>query len=211
MQRIDTRDDVAEAVGHLIRRDARLAEIYAVTGPPPLRRTEPGLAALLFMITEQMISLKAAAAIWQRFETMAAPFDAHVLVELPEADYRACGLSGPKLNTMRALAAAIIDKTVDLDGLDRLDDAAAIAHLTAVKGIGEWTAQVYLLACHGRADIWPARDVALQAAAHAAFGLPQRPHPRQMETLAEDWRPMRSVAARLLWAYYRHLNAMPAI
>jgi DNA-3-methyladenine glycosylase II len=211
VQRIDTHDDVAAGIAYLIRCDARLAGIYAITGPPPLRRTDPGLKALLFMITEQMISLKAAAAIWQRFEAVAAPFEPRHLAEMSETDYRSCGLSGPKLNTMRALASAVIDRTVDLDALDRLDDTTAIAHLTAVKGIGEWTAQVYLLACHGRTDIWPARDVALQAAAHAAFDLPERPHPHRMEELAADWRPMRAVAARLLWAYYRRVKGLPAV
>ncbi len=211
MQRIETPDDVAECIAYLIRRDARLAGLYQITGPPPLRRSDPGLKALLFMITEQMISLKAAAAIWQRFEAMAAPFEPHVLADMSKAQYRSCGLSGPKLDTMRALAGAILDGTVNLDALDDMDDDDAIAHLTAVKGIGEWTAQVYLLACHGRTDIWPARDVALQAAAHAAFDLPQRPRPGDMEQLAGDWRPMRAVAARLLWAYYRHLNGLPAV
>ena len=206
---INTDEDVATGVAWLIAHDPHLDKIYRITGQPALRRKPGGLPALLYMITEQMISLKAAAAIWQRVEASLTPFDSHTLANLPEQTYRDCGLSGPKLNTMRALASAIQAGTVDLGQLHTLSDDDAIAHLTAVKGIGEWTAQVYLLSCHGRRDVWPARDVALQAAAHAAFDLPDRPNPRQMGELAESWHPWRAVAARLLWAYYRHLNAMP--
>lgn len=202
-------DDIAHGIAYLTARDPRLAAIHRITGQPGLRLKQPGIAALLFMITEQMISLKAAAAIWQRVEAALAPFDPRELATLDEQTYRACGLSGPKLNTMRALAAAISAGTLDLDRLDIMSDSEAIAHLTAVKGIGEWTAQVYLLSCHGRPDIWPARDLALQAAARAAFELPARPDHRQMNRLAQDWRPARAIAARLLWAYYRHMNGLP--
>ena len=207
---IDTDADVAGAVAELIARDHRLAEIHAVTGQPPLRRSPPGLPSLLYMITEQMISLMAAAAIWQRVEARFAPFDPAHLANAPEEDYRACGLSGAKLNTMRALSSAILEGHLQLEALDRMDDETACAHLTAIKGIGNWTAQVYLLACHGRPDIWPAADVALQTAVQQVCKLDARPAAREMETIADDWRPLRAVAARLLWAHYRVIKGLPA-
>ncbi|MGI9462301.1 MAG: DNA-3-methyladenine glycosylase family protein, partial [Aestuariivirgaceae bacterium] len=113
--------------------------------------------------------------------------------------------SGPKLNAMRALSNYVADGTLDLDALHGLDDTEVTASLTQVKGIGDWTAQIYLLACLGRPDAWPAGDVALQTAAQQVFDLPERPKAKQMIELAEDWQPLRAVAARLLWAYYRHL------
>ena len=209
MKIIETDDDVATGVAELARRDPRLADVYRATGQPALRRSPPGLPALLHMITEQMISLKAAAAIWRRVEVEFAPFDPHVMAAAPEETYRACGLSGPKLNTMRALATAIAEGRLDLDRLDDMDDAEALAHLTTVKGIGNWTAQVYLLACHGRPDIWPAADLALQVAVQDVHGLEARPSVKDMERLAEDWKPLRAIAARLLWAHYRVIKGLP--
>lgn len=208
MKIIETDDDVAAGVAELIGRDRLLADIYRVTGQPALRRSPPGLAALLHMITEQMISLKSAAAIWQRVEAAFQPFDPRVMAQAPEETYRACGLSGPKLNTMRALATAIADGRLRLDLLDTMDDCEACAHLTAVKGIGNWTAQVYLLSCHGRADIWPAADLALQVAMQDIHCLDTRPSEKDMERLAENWSPLRAVAARLLWAHYRIIKGL---
>ena len=190
----------------LIGGDAQLARVYRITGLPPLRRQPGGFAALLYMITEQMISLKAAAAIWQRVESAFHPFDPSHMATASEQDYRTCGLSGPKLNAMRALSAAVVDGSLDLQGLQTLDDAGVVTALTGVKGIGDWTAQIYLLACLGRPDAWPAGDVALQTAIHKMLALPARPKAGEMLEIAEDWRPLRAIAARLLWAYYRQLK-----
>ena len=203
---IETLEDVQAGVDLLVRRDAHLARVYEITGLPPLRRQQGGFPALLYMITEQMISLKAAAAIWQRVEAEFHPFDAAHMVRAPEATYRACGLSGNKLNAMRALASAVDDGHLDCNALAAMDDAAVVDQLTAIKGIGDWTAQIYLLACLGRPDAWPAGDVALQTAAQQVLDLPERPRAGQLQELAESWRPLRAVAARLLWAYYRHLR-----
>lgn len=206
LQRIDTLQDIEQGVRILIARDLRLADVHRTTGRPPLRRQPGGFPALLYMITEQMISLKAAYAIWQRVEAAFQPFDAEMMVMAAEEDYRACGLSGPKLNAMRALATAVADGSLDCNEFPDLDDAEVIAQLTRIKGIGDWTAQIYLLACLGRPDAWPAGDVALQTAMQHALGLPNRPKAAEMTHLAQNWRPLRAVAARLLWAYYRHLK-----
>ena len=205
-ERIETLKDVETGIHQLIARDPRLAAIYRATGLPPLRRQPGGFPALLYMITEQMISLKAAHAIWQRVEAAFHPFDAVHMAAAPEEHYRACGLSGPKLNAMRALATAVADGNLDCNRLPDMEDDEVTARLTAIKGIGVWTAQVYLLACLGRRDAWPAGDVALQTAMQHALALPDRPKPREMVALAEDWRPLRAVAARLLWAHYRHIR-----
>lgn len=206
LQRIDTLQDIEQGVQILIARDQRLAEVHRTTGLPPLRRQPGGFPALLYMITEQMISLKAAHAIWQRVEAAFHPFDAAMMMDAAEEDYRACGLSGPKLNAMRALATAIAEGSLDCNKLPDLDDADVIAQLTRIKGIGDWTAQIYLLACLGRPDAWPAGDVALQTAMQHALGLSSRPKAPEMTSLAQDWQPLRAIAARLLWTYYRHLK-----
>ena len=206
IERIDTVQDVENGVHQLITRDPRLAKVHEITGLPPLRRQSGGFPTLLFMITEQMISLKAAAAIWQRIEASFHPFEPAHMAEASEQSYRDCGLSGPKLNTMKALAGAIVDGHLDCDQLPNLDDTAVTSKLTAIKGIGDWTAQIYLLSCLGRPDAWPAGDVALQTAMQHALGLPDRPNHKEMVALAEEWRPLRAISARLLWAYYRHLR-----
>ncbi len=209
-RRINSQSDVMAGVRYLIESDPVMAAVRNEAGEPDLRRQPAGLASLLFMITEQMISLKAAAAIWARVEAAFSPFDPQVLAAAPEEAYRACGLSGPKLRTMRHLGEVICDGRLDLAGLERLEDDQAIDQLKQVKGIGDWTAEVYLLACLGRADVWPAGDLALQVAVQTAFEMPGRPDRRMMCQLAEGWRPARAVAARMLWTYYRKINNMPA-
>ncbi|NNE21859.1 MAG: DNA-3-methyladenine glycosylase 2 family protein [Rhizobiales bacterium] len=206
LQHIETPQDIEQGVKLLIANDQRLAHVHRMTGLPPLRRQPGGFPALLYMITEQMISLKAAHAIWQRVEAAFHPFDPAVMANAAEEDYRACGLSGPKLNAMRSLATAIAEGSLDCNKLPDLADADVIVQLTRIKGIGDWTAQIYLLACLGRPDAWPAGDVALQIAMQHALDLSSRPTAREMATLARDWRPLRAIAARLLWAYYRHLK-----
>ncbi len=206
MQQIETLADVEAGVEQLTARDHRLAEVYRITGLPPLRRQPDGFPALLYMITEQMISLSAAAAIWRRVDATFHPFNPAEMAIATEQAYRDCGLSGPKLNAMRALSIAVADGTLKLNTLHQLDDMTAAANLTQIKGIGDWTAQIYLLACLGRPDAWPAGDIALQTAAQHVFNLSERPKREQMIELASDWQPLRAIAARLLWAYYRHLK-----
>jgi DNA-3-methyladenine glycosylase II len=133
------------------------------------------------------------------------PFEPGVLLGLKDRTLVAAGLSGAKIRTLRALASAAADR-LDLAHLDRLSDAEVHTALTAVNGIGPWTADVYLMFCLGRADAWAAGDLALQLAAKEAFGLDERPDSQALLELAERWRPWRGVAARLLWAYYAVLK-----
>lgn len=210
MQTIATADDIAEAVRALALAEPRFAAIAAGSGLPAVRRTVGGLAGLLRIVIDQQISLAAGAAIWSRLEERLAPFEAARLLAASDETLRACGLSGGKVRTLRAIAAAAAAGSLDFERLEGLPDDEANAMLTAVHGIGPWTADIYLLACLGRTDVWPVGDLALQAAATAAFDLPHRPTAAQLRQMGEAWRPWRAVAARLLWAHYRQINGLPA-
>ena len=199
---------LAAAVAALVAREPRFAIVVNRTGLPPLRRSPQGFAELLKIITEQAISLKAAAQIWNRISTALDPVTPARVEATEEGALIALGLSGAKARCFRALASAAVDGRCPVANLAGLPDDAVRAALTAVPGIGPWTAEIYLLASLGRADVWPAGDIALQEAARDLLQLAQRPKGRVMIALAEPWRPWRAVAARLLWAHYRHLKAM---
>ena len=176
--------------------------LIAIGGHPPLRRREPGFAGLAAIIVSQQVSVASANAIFGRLQSRVAPLEASRLAEATEDDLRACGLSTPKIRALRALACAVDEGGLDLPGLAAL--AAEDAHnaLVAVKGVGPWTADIFLLLCLGHPDAFPAGDLALQEAAKLALGLKRRPDAARLERIAERWRPWRGVAARLLWAYY---------
>ena len=204
MQRIiDTQTDLEDGIKFLERVDCRLKCAIAISGPLPLRRRDPGLHGLLSIIVAQQVSVASAQAIFARFEAAFAPFDDRRLAEADETEFRICGLSGPKIRTIRGIAASIASRELDLDGLGSLPADDAHAAMVRVKGIGPWTADVYLMFCLGHADGFAAGDLALQEAARLLYGLDQRPSAKALVTMAEDWRPWRSVAARLLWAYYK--------
>ena len=156
-----------------------------------------------------MISLKAADAIWQRLERELAPLDPKAILRRRQATLMKLGLSGAKSRAFHALARAAHKGEFELDSLHEHSTDEAIAALIALPGIGPWTADIYVLSCLGRADAWPSGDLALQASAADLFGIARRPDARAMLTLAESWRPWRSVAARLLWAHYRSLKGLP--
>jgi DNA-3-methyladenine glycosylase II len=206
---IESETDLAEGVEWLIAREPRFSRIIDVTGLPPLRRAAVGLPGLLRIVTEQMISLQAADAIWRRIERELAPLDAKAVLKRRHATLMKLGLSGAKSRTFRALARAAHKGEFLVDSLHLQPDDAVVQALVALPGIGPWTADIYVLSCLGRADAWPTGDLALQASAANLFGLVKRPDSRAMLALAESWRPWRSVAARLLWAHYRNLKGLP--
>jgi DNA-3-methyladenine glycosylase II len=200
---IDTESDLDAGIAALLKRDPRWAPVIERAGRPPLRRREGGFAGLAQIIVSQQVSVASAAAIHGRLVAIAEPFD-HVSVLRARRDKLVrVGLSGAKIKTLKAIARAIEARHIDLDALADAPADEAHALLTALHGIGPWTADIYLLACIGHADAWPAGDLALQEAARIAFGLRKRPTTREMGPLAEPWRPWRAVAARLLWTYYR--------
>ena len=210
LRAIATADDIAEAVEALGLAEPRFAAIASATGLPSLRRSAGGVAGLLRIVVDQQISVAAGAAIWTRLEALLSPFEGARILAASDEDLRGCGLSGGKIRTLRAIAAAAAVGSLDFQRLKSLSDQEAAAMLTAVHGIGPWTADIYLLACLGRSDVFPAGDLALQAAAAAAFDLPVRPTAAVLRQMGEPWRPWRAVAARLLWAHYRHINGLPA-
>jgi DNA-3-methyladenine glycosylase II len=170
---------------------------------PSLRRRPAGLEGLLAIVMGQQLSTASAAAIWTRMKEACPAVTSAALLATSEEDFRQVGLSGPKVRTVRAVATAVADGLLDFDALGAVPADEAHARLTAVKGIGPWTADVYLLFCLGHADAFPAGDLAVQEAARLAYGLEQRPSPAILLNLAERWRPWRGAAAKVLWAYYR--------
>lgn len=206
---IESEADLAEGVAWLLTHEPRFSRVIDTTGLPPLRRAPGGLPGLLRIVTEQMISLQAADAIWRRIERELAPLDAKTILRRRHATLMKLGLSGAKSRTFHALARAAHKGEFQVETLHLQPDDEVIRALIALPGIGPWTADIYALACLGRADAWPTGDLALQASAADLFGLAKRPDSRAMLTLAEAWRPWRSVAARLLWAHYRTLKGLP--
>lgn len=189
---------IAEGAAWLSARDRQLARAIDLAGQLPLRRRPGGFAALFSAITSQQVSTAAADAIWTRL--CAAGFDQAGSVALAdEAALRACGLSRQKARYGQALARA----EVDYDALVHAPDREVIATLVAVPGIGRWTAEIYAMFALGRADILPARDLALQEAVRLLYATDTRPTERALRDRAEEWSPWRGVAARVLWAYYR--------
>jgi len=209
MATIETMRDIERGVEALGVAEPRFRAIVEITGLPPLRRREDQFAALLDIIVSQQLSKASADAIWKRMQATLQPFEPARFLRLSDDRFRSAGLSRPKVRTMRALAHAICNEGLDLGCLCDLDDEGVHENLTAVSGIGPWTADIYLLSCLGRADAWPVGDLALQVAAGHAFDLDERPDKDRLQAMAEPWRPWRAIAARLLWAYYSATRNQP--
>ncbi len=176
--------------------------LWAVAGDVPLRRADPGFGGLAQTIISQQISTAAGKAIFARTEAALGVMSADRLMAVDDAALKGVGLSTPKIRTLRAIASALLDGDLDLDGLTTRDAEDAIAHLSAIKGIGRWTAEVYLLFAHGHSDVFPAGDLALKEGVRLGFGLDERPGEKALYARSQGWRPHRSAAARLVWAYY---------
>ena len=200
---LDSQSDLDDAIRVLVKQDKRLKPILDVTGMPALRRREPGFTGLAHIVTGQQLSTASASAIWGRLTKAFDPFDQHAVRRARSDRLGRLGLSAAKIKTLKSLAREIAAERVNLDVLAEEDADAAHHTLTALHGIGPWTADVYLLFCLGHGDAWPAGDLALQEAARLAFALKTRPTPKDMGPLAELWRPWRGAAACLLWSYYR--------
>lgn len=195
---IETDADVTEGAAYLAKVEPRFAAVLPDVTPLPLRRKPEGFGEVLSAIMGQQVSTASAQAICQRLTHAKLDQAANIKVATEE-DLRACGLSRQKIRYAYALAEA----DIDYDALRRMADEDVLKTLTAVTGIGVWTAEIYLKFSLGRADAFAAGDLALQIAAQDLFALPERPTPGQLRSLAEPWSPWRSVAARILWAYYR--------
>src|ERR1700682_4383149 len=203
---LNTQDDLEDAVNALVQLERRLKPILDLTGMPALRRREPGFAGLAAIICGQQVSTASAAAIWARVSAAFDPFHHDTLRRARAGCLGRLGLSAAKIKTLKNLARDLAAERLNLDVLANEDADAAHNTLTALHGIGPWTADVYLLFCLGHGDAWPAGDLAVQEAVNIGLGLKTRPTAKQMAPLAEPWRPLRGAAAHLWWAYYRAIK-----
>jgi len=182
--------------------DADLREAIARHGAPPLWEREPGFSTLLRIILEQQVSLASARATYERLLTVVSPLTPATLLALDDAALRTAGFSRQKASYARDLARSLADGSFDLVGLEKKDDDEARAELTRLRGVGIWSADIYLLMALRRSDVWPRSDLALATAAAEVKQLERRPSPDELEGLASAWRPWRAVAARILWHHY---------
>ena len=200
---IHTEADLDAAIARLVEADGRLGHVLSFAERPPLRRRADGFAGLVAIVVSQQLSVASAAAILGRLTAAVDPLEPAGLLRARKDKLKRAGLSAPKIRTLKAIAKAVDKGELDLAALAGMPADEAHALLTAVHGIGPWTADIYLLACLGHSDAWPAGDLALQEAAKLLLELKTRPTTKDMVPLAERWRPWRAVAARLLWTYYR--------
>jgi DNA-3-methyladenine glycosylase II len=197
-----TPETLARAAKALARRDQDLASILKKHGTPPMWARNRGFSTLVKIILEQQVSLASASSLFKRLRKNVVPFNPARMIELGEAHLRILGLTRQKAAYCVHLSQAIVDKRLDMQRLGRMNDSDARAMLTAVKGLGAWSADVYLLMAMRRPDIWPADDLALAVALTRIRGVESRLKSRELLEVAEAWRPYRSVAARMLWQYY---------
>jgi len=201
--RITGHADVARGVDALARIDPDLRPVIEKAGDVPLRLRPPGFEGLARIVVGQQVSVASADAIWKRFSAAMRTAEAESVRALSDEELQASGLSRPKIKTFRAICSAVLDDGLDLIDLAEKPADEAHAALVAISGIGPWTAEVYLMFCAGHPDIFPAGDIALQNAVRDAHAMTDRPPEKQLRRLAERWKPWRSVAARVFWAYYR--------
>jgi DNA-3-methyladenine glycosylase II len=197
-----TEETFARGLRVLCDGDPDLAQIMTNFGPPPMWAREPGFPTLIHIILEQQVSLASARAAYDRLLEAASPLTPARFMELDGAELKRIGFSRQKTAYGRELAGAILDGRLNLAELGTLDDADVRSELMGIKGIGPWTADIYLLMALRRPDVWPSGDLALASAAQRVKGLAARPSPEELDTLGVDWAPWRAVAARLLWHYY---------
>lgn len=196
------RQRFAEAVTEISRRDHDLAAVVQRHGPPSFGTRKPGFPALVAIIIEQQVSVASGRSTFARLQALLPQFTPQTFLHLPESSLRGAGLSRQKIRYTRLSAEAVLDGSLPLSRLQRYDDARVRGLLTAVTGIGDWTADVYLLSALRRADVWPVGDLALAKAFRNLKGLPADADGPFMTAQAEHLRPLRSVAARICWRHY---------
>src|SRR5689334_14180668 len=201
-QFLRTDDDLRAGLAQLVAADPRLKPVAEKAGAFNLRRREPGFPGLCAIVCGQQLSTASAAAIRSRLFAAFDPFHHDTLRRARTERLKRLGLSAPKIKSIREIARAVARNRIDLTAVGNMDADEAHSALTALHGVGPWTADIYLLFCLGHADAFPAGDLAVQESARIALGLRKRPDAKALTKIAETWRPWRGVAAHLLWAYY---------
>lgn len=186
----------------LLLRHPALRPVAKKAGAFEIRLTAGGFAGLVRVICGQQLSVASARAIWGRFAALPGALDPAIYLTMSEAEIRATGFSAGKYRTVRVIAQAIVDGTLDFERVETLPAAEAIAYLVAHKGIGPWTAEIYLMFCSGHPDIFPVGDLALRKAVGHALGMDNAPAEKELSAIAADWSPYRHAAALLFWKYY---------
>jgi DNA-3-methyladenine glycosylase II len=197
-----TIDSFLEGVTFLGNRDSQLAKIISQLGPPPFWTRQPGFPTLVHIILEQQVSLASARAAFEKLNHATTSLTPQSFLAFSERELKSFGFSRQKAGYCRGLAEEIVTGNLYLEGLCKEDDAIVRANLLRIKGIGSWTADIYLLMALRRPDVWPAGDLALTAALQELRGYPSRPSLEEFNALGDEWRPWRAVAARILWHYY---------
>jgi DNA-3-methyladenine glycosylase II len=197
-----TNNSLADAARLLAKRDPDLGAILTRLGTPPLWARNPGFATLVHIILEQQVSLASARAAFNRLQAALGEVTPQGFLTLGEIELKAIGFSRQKNAYTRYLAQSILDGSLDLDSLVHLDDDAVRTVLMRIKGIGRWSADIYLLMALSRPDIWPKGDLALAVAIHDIKRLPARPGQDELDAISHQWQPYRAVAARVLWHHY---------
>ena len=199
--RLDS-DSLLSAVAELSERDPLLETVVAQYGPPPLWARNEGFESLIHIILEQQVSLASAQAAYDKLLRRVGDLTPENYMQLSDAELKRAGFSRQKTAYCRNLAAAMMDGQLDLTALVGLEDGEVEAQLTTIKGIGPWTARIYLLMALGRPDIWPDGDIALASAFQQLSGKETRPSFDELNKISLGWKPLRSVAARILWHFY---------
>jgi len=203
--------DLEDAIRILVNQDPRLRQVLDIAGMPALRRREPGFVGLARIVCGQQLSTASATAIFARLTAAFDPFHHEAIRRARSDRLGRLGLSAAKIKTLKNIARELANERLNLEVLAEEDADAARHTLTALPGIGPWTADVYLLFCLGHGDAWPAGDLALQEAVKIGLKLTVRPTERQMTPIAEPWRPLRGAAAHLWWSYYRAVKKREGI
>ncbi len=204
--KLDSADALAEHLAALLKRDRRLRRIAKTAGPFEIRKTDPGFSGLARLVCGQQFSLQSAAAIWGRFAQLPGALTPEGYLRLTETQVRGVGFSLGKYRTVHAVAEAVVAGQLDFEALDAMSADEAVAALCAIRGVGPWTAELYLMFCAGHPDIFPVGDLALQKAVAHALGLDERPLGATLAEIAAPWAPHRATAALLFWRYYAALG-----
>ncbi|MGH7999023.1 MAG: DNA-3-methyladenine glycosylase family protein [Brasilonema sp.] len=197
-----TQESFAHALMELTSRDSNFARVIETLGAPPMWERKAGFPTLMRIILEQQVSLASARAVYERLYAVVVPLTPENFLTLDDAQLKAVGFSRQKTVYGRALANAIMNGQLDLAKLETMDETTIRTELKRIKGIGDWTVDIYLMVALQRPDVFPKGDLALAIALQKLKGLTVRPTPEELEAIADNWRPWRAIAAKILWHYY---------